>query len=542
MVAGEKFMNVSNGRVSPPDYRIIFNWDGTPHGYLDVPYTSEQLLDIIYAPIENTQVDALFWCLGTHEASWPSESLSRVGDSEGRRYMSVTGMRRSEGVRVLWREGKDFYDRLVARGHELGIHVYASIRMNDNHFWSDESMHALPLKPEDMVDTSRPGLTQIRKDHPEWTLGIGNGPTWAATSWNIANLGVREHLLQYISEACFLTDWDGVELDWQRHAFHLPEQDAYRLRYTLTDLQRAVREVSDGITRKREVPFHVAVRIGASVETCRRIGYDVEGWIRDGLCDIIATNANSGTDPGVEIERYLDFAKDSGIKFYPGFDSHGETGQGRLISSKDWLGSWYRGLAQGFHRRNAAGIHIFNWHATVDSHRSLLTTIGDPDTLKRTDKIYTVLKRHIRAQGEGYYGAERDDRLLGEVPVSLYQTDSNGGPVFHISMHDDVASAGEAGWLGSVSLQVEINHLSPIDVLDVWLDGAELGIPKRTNAAVIDSENPADVSESGWLIWYLDEDQLGIGLHDVRICLVERDSRIRIPPIVENVEIHVRYV
>ena len=532
----DKSSNLPESRTVPPPYRVIFNWDGTSHGYLEVPYTSEQLLDSIYAPIEGTQVGALFWCLGTHEASWPSENLSKAGDSEERYYGSVTGMRRSEGIRFLWEEETDFYDRLVARGHELGIHVYASIRMNDNHIWFDE------LKPEEMADTTRASLTQTRKDHPEWTLGIGNGPKWAATSWNIAIPEVRAHLLGLISEACGLTNWDGLELDWQRHAFHLPEQDAYRLRYTLTDLQRAVRGVTDGIARERGLPFHLAIRVGASMETCRRIGYDVQTWIQEGLCDIIATNANSGTDPGVEIERYSDFARDSEIKIYPGFDSHWEMGHGRLLSPKNWLEAWYRGLAQGFLRRNAAGVHIFNWHSTADSHRPLLTTIGDLGTLKRTDKVYTALKRHIRDQIEGYYGAERDDRLLGEVPVSLYQTGSDGGPLFHVSVHDDVAEARKAGWLASVALQIEISHLSPADVFDVWLDGSRLGTPEITNSALIDHQNPANVAESSWLVWDLAQEPLGIGLHQVRIDLTKRDSRMRVPPIVENVEIHVTYL
>jgi hypothetical protein len=72
---------------------------------------------------------------------------------------------------------------------------------------------------------------------------------------------VREHVLQWVTEACRQAEWDGVELDWQRHAFHLPAADAYRLRYTVTDLMRAIRAATDAIAGERGRPFHVAVRV-----------------------------------------------------------------------------------------------------------------------------------------------------------------------------------------------------------------------------------------------------------------------------------------
>ncbi len=528
-------------RQQPPPYGIVFNWDGTPPGYLDLPYSADDQLDVIYAPVKNTQVGAVFWCLSTHEAAWPSDTLSVVGDAEDRRYSTVKGMRRAEGIRALFDRREDFYGKLVARGHDMGLDVYASVRMNDNHFWSDSGRRAPPLAPEDMAATTRPGLTQLRKDHPKWTIGVDNGPLWAATSWNVAIPEVRDHLFQYISEACAQANWDGVELDWQRHAFHLPETDAYQLRYTLTDLVRAVRGMGDGISEERGTPFYVATRVGASRETCRRIGYDVETWVQEGLCDIVATNANSGTDPGVEIEEYLDMMRDTGVTLYPSFDSHGETGTGRLAPTGTWMEAWYRGLAQGYYRRGAAGIHIFNWHATADSRRSLLTTIGSPDTLDRTNKVYAAVKRIMRPRSEIRYGAERDDRLLGEVPVALYRTLTGECPLFHVDVHDDVAAEDEAGHLESISLQIELNHLSPADILEVDLDGTTLGTPEVTNTAAVDTSIPTDVAESSWFVWHLTPSQAALGRHEIRVRLIERDPRIRPELVLENVEFHVKY-
>ncbi len=525
---------MTSTRSPAPDYGIIFNNDG---GYLkaaEFPLSVPDLVDRVYRPLEGTQVGALSWCVGAEEAQWLSKSLAMVGDAEGRRYHSVSNMRRAESLRAMLDRGDDLYGDMVRRGHELGLHVYAAIRMNDNHFWSDAGRRAAPLSPEGMADTVRPHLTQFRKDHPEWVLGDG-APRWAATSWNMAIPEVREYALQRIIEACALADWDGVEIDWQRHAFHLPEYDAYRLRYTLTDLMRGVRRMTDEIAARRGRPFYVLARVGATRETNRRIGYDVATWIEEELCDMVATNANSGTDPGVDVEAYLEMMAGTPAKLYPGFDSHGEWGTGHLLVPASWRAAWFRGLAQGYYERGAAGVHAFNWHNHVHVVRSLLETVGAPDTLRGTDKVFAAVKRHVRARSELRYGAERDDRLQGEVPVELHRTLTGGGTLFHVDVWED---AGEAV---AVELQIELDHLAPLDRIAVELDGSRLGEAVRRDPAAEDDSNPSDVSENGWLTWELRSSQLAWGKHRIEVILVERDHRLRPPLVVQNVEIHVRF-
>ena len=56
-----------------------------------------------------------------------------------------------------------------------------------------------------------------------------------------------------------------------------------------------------------------------------------------------------------------------------------------------------------------------------------------------------------------------------------------------------------------------------------------------------DPNDPADVSENKWLVWTLDAEQAAKGDHQVKVILVNRDSRIRPPLIVNHLEIHVRY-
>ena len=61
----------------PPDYKIIYNWDGAPHGYSRYPQTMEQFLDKVYAVMRDTQVGAHFWSLGGSEfGRWRSGEVA----------------------------------------------------------------------------------------------------------------------------------------------------------------------------------------------------------------------------------------------------------------------------------------------------------------------------------------------------------------------------------------------------------------------------------------------------------------------------------
>ncbi len=87
--------------ATPPAYGIIYNWDGAPHGYAEVPQTLAHFLAKTYAPLEGTQVGAHFWCVGEHAARWPSKVLETLGDVHGRRYENAYTYLFTENVRGM---------------------------------------------------------------------------------------------------------------------------------------------------------------------------------------------------------------------------------------------------------------------------------------------------------------------------------------------------------------------------------------------------------------------------------------------------------
>ena len=378
----------------PFDYGIIYNWDGAPHGYSEAPQSMDAFLEKTYAPLEETQVGALFWCVGEHAARWPDSALELLGDVHGRRYENASAYTHTENIRRMLERGEDPQASLIERGRALGMDVYASVRMNDNHFDG--------AQVEDLPTLHHSELTRMRREHPEWVLGDRTSE-WFALSWNMAVPEVREHRYTHIEEIVTRYDWDGVELDWQRHAFHLPEDEAYRLRYVLTDLQRRVRHLTDDLAKRRGRPFYLAARVAGSQEMCRRIGYDIPVWIEEGLVDILILGGGAVTDASPEVAAFVEMCRDRGIAVYPGFDSglpDPFVGPEEL-DTKDRMRT--RAIASRHHRAGADGIYVFNWHANRDSKRELLSQIG---SVRDAAPHRQDLRRHTPVHPEkGDHGA-----------------------------------------------------------------------------------------------------------------------------------------
>ena len=516
----------------PPDYGIIYNWDGAPHGLSEVPQSMEAFLEKMYAPMEDTQVGAHFWCIGEHAARWKSGVLELMGDFHGRRYDRVHSYVFTENVRAMLERGEDPQAEAIRRGHELGLHVYASVRMNDNHFHG--------AQPEDMAPLRHSGLrhphslTKMRLDHPEWLLGEQTSE-WFALSWNFEVPEVREHRFAHIEEICRLYDWDGVELDWQRHAFHLPDDHGYRLRYVLTDLQRAVRRMTNALAEQRGKPFYVAARVSGSLEGCRHIGYDIPAWVEEGLVDILIPSGGSGTDPDVEVEAFRYLCRGTDVAVYPAlYGGLLRQGMGPEDErSRNLMAS--RGIASHYYQQGADGVYVFNFHGSREAGRELLTQMGSAGTLRRSDKIYAATYRNIRRVGD-WRNAEKYDRMRGEVPVALKRTMTGDGPTITINVADDLS----VDVPGSIELRMRLEEWVRGDVVLVFWDGGEVE-ELQTSYSQVNSTHGYDISNAVWLSAEMPPDQAGKGTHRVKVTLVERNPHMAGDIVLTDVELVVRF-
>ena len=141
--------------------------------------------------------------------------------------------------------------------------------------------------------------------------------------------------------------------------------------------------------------------------------------MRDGLCDVVISGGNSGTDPGAEVEQFVELCRPHGVRFYAGFDSDGRQQARRLRPHGAWRVDWFRGLAQDQLARGADGVYVFNWHGHAQTHRPLLTTMGSAEALVGLDKVYTALHRSIGPKTGNRVDAER-----GRPPIRRGASDA----------------------------------------------------------------------------------------------------------------------
>ena len=510
----------------PPRYGIIYNWDGAPHGNSEYPQSMEAFLEKMYAPLADTQVGAHLWCVGEHTARWKSDVLEMVGDVHGREYEGAAAYTLNENIRAMLERGEDPQAEAIKRGRELGMHVYASLRMNDNHFGGAQ------LK--DLPTMRHTELTRMRIEHPEWLLGDQTSE-WFALSWNLAVPNIREQRFAHVAELCRLYDWDGVELDWQRHAFHLPDEHGYRLRYVITDLQRAIRNMANELAEQRGKPFYVAARVSTTLEMCWRVGYDIPAWVEEGLVDILIPAGGAATDPAIDVTAFLALCRGTDIVVYPGFDGGlpGPHVGPEDARTKNTLQT--RAIASRHHRDGADGIYVFNWHSDRETRRELLSTVGKSETLRGKSKIYAATQRFLKKEGE-WRGAYKNDRLWGEVPVALKRTITGDGPTITLDVADDLAADVPRG----IELRVRLDDWVKGDVVRLLWDGAELGDP-----AIRYSEVPSwagsDVSGAAWLAFELSPENTGRGKHDLKIILVERNPCLASDIVLTDAELVITY-
>jgi peptidoglycan/xylan/chitin deacetylase (PgdA/CDA1 family) len=514
----------------PPDYGIIYNWDGAPHSYSEYPQTMEQFLDKAYAVMQDTQVGAHFWSVGGEVERWRKDD---VAEREPKTYGGARHFTGAENLLAMYERGEDPHEAMITRGHELGMHVYASVRMNDNHFSG--------LQPEDMARSKHRGLTQFRRDHPEYLIG-DRTTEWFALSYDFSIAEVRQRRFDSIVETCNLYDWDGVELDWQRHAFHFDEDYAYRFRYTLTDLQRAVRRLADEISERRGKPFYVAARVNGYLEMCANIGYDIPTWVDEGLVDILIPAGGAASETEAEVAKFKELCEGTDVVVYPGFDS-GIPGvspypEGGYV--KDQMMT--RAISARHYAQGADGIYVFNWHANGATRRDLLSTIGSPETLRQTDKVYAATNRHIVYEGD-WRGAYRKDRLRGTVPVPLRETITGDGPMMIIEVADDLNTDVPS----SLELRVRLQDWLKGDEVRIEWDGDEVTDLDWKYENVNDpyanqfASPVSDVSDVVWLSKFLSVDVVTPGTHQVKVALVTRNPLIESDIVVTDVELVVRF-
>ena len=309
--------------------------------------------------------------------------------------------------------------------------------------------------------------------------------------------------------------------------------------------------------------MYIAVRVAGSIEQSLRQGYDVEGWVAEGLADVIIPAGNAATDGSIEVAEWkamigraqgrLKPAGEGSVLVWPGFDNGlprggTEAPEDTVVGPEPGavLESLHtRALAMRYLSSGADGIYIFNWHQgarfnwlgdrySYTGGRALLNEVGAVATLRYKDKVYPAAHRVTKKEG-AWRGAFDVDRLWGEVPVPLLPTTTGRGPVITLDLGDEGLLEPEAPPC-TVQLRLRLTEWTGLglDEIAVFWDGEALPtgqIVPGSNGGSGSGPVPLQhfnmaASTVVWHSWTLSPTQVISGKHRCEVALMKRNPQV----------------
>lgn len=425
---------------------LLYNCDGEDH--LSMVWgdpTPQAICDLIYGPIQGTQVDTITWSLGIgNVALWESSVLERMGEKTGYHFTNAIFAKAYENAALLLERGQDIFDIAIEGARHAEIDIFYSYRVNDVHDLWDS---CIDIKP------------RFKEEHPEWLHRSDAFPgkfgAPCTTALDFRHREVRDNRLRAIEEI-MEHDFDGLELDLLRDNVYFRPESAMSDAYCMTDFIRQVRKLLNRLSKKRGKYLELAIRIPHTVGQSIASGFDLPVYARDSLVDIIigGVGGNDGISPDTKFFKRL--LEGTGIGYYPCLNGWYETADMTLDKTSD---TNMLGVADQLWADNPDGIHTFNLYPQKDYRRELLCRIGSPATLKGLSKTYLA----------DWSGGS----FCKHLPVSLGETETE-----YFSYEINTADTHRNPAPVSAQLRIKLLDVSRNDIFCVRLNGQELGAPE----------------------------------------------------------------
>jgi len=358
--------------------RIIFNNDGNEPVYLCRSVSKAELLRPRTSDLAGTQVDSIFYC------TWSSGfSLFTHNTRAGQVFNTREGRFTNNLVQAYLDQGIDPLHVMVEFGHQHGMEVFWSMRVNDTHDGSRADYGPVMFR-----------ANRLKLEHPEYLIGSATKRprygVWSAVDYGLPH--VRDLAFSYCEEVCRNYDVDGIELDFFRHAFFFrcsgenkPCGEAEL--QAMTGLVRRIRTMTEELGRRRGRPILMAIRVPDSVDYCRFIGLDLERWLSEGLTDLLVVTGYTQLNPW---EYSVRLGHKYGVKVYPSLDEP-RVRDAEAREARASLES-YRGRTAQAWAAGMDGIYMFNF---FDPKSPLWRELGDPQGLRKLDRTCFLSPRGI---------------------------------------------------------------------------------------------------------------------------------------------------
>jgi hypothetical protein len=304
----------------------------------------------------------------------------------------------------------------------------------------------------------------VKAAHPDWLIRSW----WWQGFWNYAVSEVRDYRVSLVREVAGQYDFDGVHLDFLRHAPFLPPGKQWENREHLTSFMRDVRATLQSQAAKRGRPFLLAARVPDSVEGCHADGLDIETWAREALVDVLILGTRT---INVDVASFRKAMAGAHVKLLPSFDCYHATDGYHGDQSLDIV----CGVFGNYLQQGADGVGTFNGiigspeqakklGLTQTDTRDLQVffTIGSLTTMSGKARYYPVERRGGYAHNEGHGSSNN------HAPLPIVLRNDQTPSVLTLPIWEQVKS-GTAARLRVVLFQ----HVES-DEVTVQLNGAAL--------------------------------------------------------------------
>ena len=395
------------------------------------------------------------------------------------------------------------------------IEVIGSIRMNDCH-----DGYGLPF----------PKLVYpLKVEHPKMLIGEesqrgGVADGLAAAMWSgldYAHKKVRDDRLWWIENTARQYDLDGVDLNFFRMPYYFKFGEEEKNTPLMTDFIRQARKRLDAVSRQRGRPVLLGVRVPGTIETCNRIGFDIETWLRERLVDRLLTGGGY-VCYSTPAEELVKLGHRFEVPVYPCINcpANYTLGGGNLRAAASNL--WWAG---------ADGIYLWNFQyipapeslgygrPAHEQYRKHLPEIADPQKLKHLDKSFAVNRR----VWEQYQRASAPAPL----PVVLGQRRGEAARAIPVRIGDDIPGAQRTGKLRDVVLRIQSSGAVRGDALAVTFNGAPSKVTENSGGNRFQLPlNPRTVKQ---------------GVNQLKLEIARRGASTKKQLAIEYVNVDVRY-
>ena len=474
--------------------RVIY-FNDARHYYLFV-YDPPMTFEDAWAPVDEvagTSVDTFAYGVNRGDGLfYPSKVGERFG-YDMPQFEQSAYWRVWHNMQSLIDRGLDPLTLLVDRAHDKGMDFFASLRMGD---------HA-GMDPAHQIKNGGRLMA-----HPE----------------------VREHHLKVLNELVTEYEVEAVEMDLATPGGGLimPVEGAAEQIPVMTEYVERIAEMARGRGKL------LGTRVLPTEEMNLQQGMDVRAWLQQGLIDFAVPirYAYQLLDADMPIDWLIEAAhmtdKSVYVSLQPYLDHKQVGGSERLWASPEQMAAtaavyWDRGV-DGF-------VSWFLQWPLDSAGRRILTQLGDPELVKRSDKLY-VLARSA-TDDEFHYQTP--------LPVQIDADDAGTRHAMHFYVADDSGAAADR--IRQIVLKIRVMDLVSADRLDFHLNGRSLedqvclrSHNRQLDGVVINAYN------GQWLEFQLRPDAWPRkGENSLEVTLVARAERLVSPLRVDQVHIFIQY-